>query len=89
MTRRQLRRTVRWEAVIVSVFGAIVGVVVGLTLGVALSVAVPETVIDGITVPYLIVAAVLGLAIVAGIIAAWWPARRAAKMNVLEAIAVE
>ena len=36
MTRRQLRRTVRWEAVIVSVFGAVVGIVVGLSLGIAL-----------------------------------------------------
>ena len=46
MNKRQTRRTVRWEAVIVSTFGAIVGIVVGTLLGVALSLAVPDDVID-------------------------------------------
>ena len=46
MTRRQTRRAVRWEAVIVSTFGAIVGIVVGTLIGVALSLAVPDDVID-------------------------------------------
>ena len=48
MTRRQTRRAVRWEAVIVSTFGAIVGIVVGTLIGVALSLAVPDDVIDRI-----------------------------------------
>ena len=43
MSRRQLRRAVRWEAVIVSVFGVVVGVVVGTLIGIALSYAVPNT----------------------------------------------
>jgi len=89
MTRRQLRRTVRWEAVIVSVFGAVVGIVVGLGLGFALSLAVPESIIDGVTFPVSTVIAVLIGAILAGVFAAWWPARTASKMNVLEAIATE
>jgi putative ABC transport system permease protein len=89
MTRRQLRRTVRWEAVIVSVFGAVVGIVVGLALGVALSLAVPESIINGITVPYSTIIAVLIGAILAGVLAAWYPARKASKMDVLEAIATE
>jgi len=42
MNRRQTRRSVRWEAVIVSVFGAIVGIAVGTFLGVVLSLAVPN-----------------------------------------------
>ena len=89
MTRRQLRRSVRWEAVIVSVFGAVVGIVVGLALGTALSLAVPENVIDRITVPYGTIIAVLIGAILAGVLAAWYPARKASKMDVLEAIATE
>ena len=48
MNKRQTRRTVRWEAIIVSTFGAIVGIVVGTLIGIALSLAVPDTVIDGI-----------------------------------------
>ena len=47
MSRRQLRRAVRWEAVIVSVFGVVVGVVVGTLIGIGLSYAVPNTFIDG------------------------------------------
>ena len=89
MTRRQLRRTVRWEAVIVSVFGAVVGIVVGLALGVALSLAVPESIINGITIPYSTIIIVLVGAILAGVLAAWYPARKASKMDVLEAIATE
>ena len=89
MTRRQLRRSVRWEAVIVSVFGAVVGIVVGLALGIALSLAVPPSIIDGITVPYSTIIVVLVGAILAGVLAAWYPARKASKMDVLEAIATE
>ena len=48
MNRRQTRRSVRWEAIIVSTFGAIVGVVLGTFLGVVLSLAVPDSVIDQI-----------------------------------------
>jgi putative ABC transport system permease protein len=89
MTRRQLRRTVRWEAVIVSVFGAVVGIVVGLALGIALSLAVPVSIIDGITMPYPTIVAILVGAVLAGVLAALYPARKASRMNVLEAIATE
>ena len=49
MTRRQTRRMVRWEAIIVSTFGAIVGIVLGTLIGVVLSLAVPDTIIDEIS----------------------------------------
>ena len=49
MTKRQTRRMVRWEAIIVSTFGAIVGIVLGTLIGIALSLAVPDTIIDGIS----------------------------------------
>jgi putative ABC transport system permease protein len=89
MTRPQLRRTVRWEAVIVSVFGAVVGVVVGLALGVALSLAVPDSIIDRISMPWPTIVIVLVGAVLAGVVAAWYPARKASKMDVLQAIASE
>ncbi len=87
MTRRQTRRMIRWESVIVTVFGGIVGVVLGTALGVALSLAVPESVIKGVTVPLFRVFMYLVIAAVAGMVAAFYPARKASKMNVLEAIA--
>ncbi len=89
MTKRQLRRAVRWEAVIVAVFGVVVGVVVGLSMGIALAVAVPDSVIDGITLPWANLVTVLIMAIVAAVIAALYPAYKASNMNVLDAISNE
>lgn len=89
MSRRQLRRAVRWEAVIVAVFGVVVGLVVGLLMGTALSIAVPDNVIDGVTMPWSTILIVLVMAIVAAVIAAIYPARKAARMNVLDAISTE
>jgi putative ABC transport system permease protein len=87
MTKRQLRRAVRWEAVIVAVFGVVVGVVVGLSMGIALAIAVPNSVIDGITIPWFTLVFALVLAIVAAVVAALYPAFKASNMNVLDAIA--
>lgn len=89
MSRRQLRRSIRWEAVIVSVFGALVGIVVGLFLGIVLSIAVPDNIVGGITMPWANLVTVVIGAVLAGLLAAWWPARKGARMNVLEAIATE
>jgi putative ABC transport system permease protein len=89
MTRRQTRRTVRWEAIIVSTFGAIVGIVVGSLLGVVLSLAVPDTVIDHITFSPVIIIAILVGAVIAGFVAALYPSYKASNMNVLQAIATE
>ena len=89
MRRRQVRAMIRSEAVILSVFGAIIGVVVGTGLGVALAASLKQQGITDIVVPvpnlivFLIIAALLGLG------AASWPARRAAKLDVLAAIAAQ
>ena len=89
MSRRQLRRAVRWEAVIVAVFGVVVGITVGLLMGIALSLAVPDNVIDGITLPWGTLITVVIFAIVAAVIAALYPAFKASRMDVLEAISTE
>ena len=86
MTKRQLRRAVRWEAVIVAVFGVVVGVVVGLSMGIALAIAVPDSVIDGVTLPWANLVFVLVLAVIAAVVAALYPAYKASNMNVLDAI---
>jgi putative ABC transport system permease protein len=89
MNRRQLRRSIRLEAVIVSLFGVAVGIVVGMIFGVTLSYAVPNDVIDGVSIPWVrFVFVVLGAAL-AAIVAALYPAFKASRMNVLEAIATE
>jgi putative ABC transport system permease protein len=89
MSRRKLRRSVRGEAVIVTLFGVAVGIAVGLVFGITLSIAVPDTVIDGITMPWINIITVVVLATVAAVVAATYPALKASRMNVLEAIATE
>jgi len=86
MSKRDLKRSVRWEAIIVSVFGATLGITVGIPLGIAVSIALPETFVTGIQIPYSTIVTVLLASIVVGIVAAIGPARRAAKLDVLEAI---
>lgn len=87
MTRAQLRSSIRWEAIIVSVFGALLGVLMGVVLAYAGISALPEDFITSVAVPYanLVLYVVLGGLL--GVLAAYFPARRAAKLNVLDAIA--
>jgi putative ABC transport system permease protein len=89
MTRGQLRAMVRWEAVIIGVIGALLGLAVGTFFGWALVRALREQGFTEFAVPFarLLVYVVLGA--IAGVVAAILPARRAARLNVLEAIATE
>ncbi|WP_419916689.1 ABC transporter permease [Candidatus Poriferisodalis sp.] len=89
MTRRQMRRMIRWEAAAVSLYGAVVGVVLGAAFGMATSAAIPEDIIDTIAVPYLQLFIFLVISVGFGLIAALFPAFRASRMNVLDAIADE
>ena len=89
MTRRQLRRAVRWEAAIVATFGGLMGVVVGTVLGVAGSLATPDSFITTVDVPYATLAVYIAVAGLAGLLAAVLPARRAGRMEILDAIAHE
>jgi putative ABC transport system permease protein len=87
MSRRQTRSVVRWEAVIVSAYGALLGLALGVFLGSALVSALHD---QGITVtvvpvrPLLALAAVIALL---GVAASVYPARRAARLNVVTAVA--
>ena len=89
MNKRHTRRSVRWEAVIVSIFGALVGIVVGTFLGVILSLAVPDDVINKLAFNPTIIVAILVGAVIEGLVAALYPLYKASNMNVLEAIATE
>jgi len=89
MNRRQLRRSVRWEAVIVSSFGAVVGIVLGTFLGVVASLAVPDEVISKLAFNPAIIVVVMVFAVIAGLAASLYPSFKASNMDVLEAIATE
>ncbi len=89
MKRRQVRAMIRSESVILSLFGAIIGVVVGTALGIAFAASLKQQGITDIVVPVASLIVFLVLSALLGLGAATWPARRASKLDVLAAIAVE
>jgi putative ABC transport system permease protein len=89
MKRRQVREMIRSEAVIIALFGAVIGVIIGTALGVAFAVSLKQQGITEIAIPFASLVGFLVLAALLGLVAASWPARRAAKLDVLAAIAVE
>jgi putative ABC transport system permease protein len=87
MTRRQLRRMVRYEAALVATFGATLGVGLGLLFGFGVVAILPSTLAAGLSIPVAQIAIVVAVAALAGVVAAWLPARRAGRLDVLQAIA--
>jgi putative ABC transport system permease protein len=88
MTRRQTRRMIRHESVVTSLIGAALGIIVGFFLAILVTHALSD---QGIVfaVPYVSIVFFVIAAIIVGLLAAIWPARRAAKLNVLEALQYE
>jgi putative ABC transport system permease protein len=89
MTRGQLRSSVRWEAVVIAVFGAVGGLGLGIFLGWALVKGAGK---GGFTTFQLPIGSLLLLLVaagVAGIVSGTWAAIKAARLNVLQAIATE
>ena len=87
LARRQTRRMVTVEAVIVSVFGALLGIAVGSAFGVTLQRALAEEGITELRFPVARLALFVVVAAIAGVLAALLPARRAARLDVLAAVA--
>jgi ABC-type antimicrobial peptide transport system permease subunit len=86
MTRRQVRRMIRHESVITALIGAALGIVLGLVLGGLLAYRVKEIVF---VIPWQQLVIFTIAAIIVGIVAAIVPARRAARLDPLQAIAYE
>ncbi|MCX4992518.1 MULTISPECIES: ABC transporter permease [unclassified Streptomyces] len=87
--RRQLRRMIRLESVVIAVFGAVLGLALGIIWGVCVQQVLALQGMKALAIPWTtIVAVVVGSAVV-GIVAALLPALRASRMNVLDAIAHE
>ncbi len=87
MSRRQIRTMVRSEAVILAVFGATIGIVLGTGMGLTLVAAMKRQGITDVVIPTSSLAVFVLLAGLLGLGAATWPARRAARLDVLAAIA--
>jgi len=87
-SRAQVRQMIRYESVITAMIGAIIGAAIGLLLAV---VAVKALADEGfvLSIPYPLIVVMLLLAAVAGVAAAIAPARRASRINVMEALQYE
>jgi putative ABC transport system permease protein len=88
MSRRQVRRLVRYESVITALIGAILGAVLGIFFAIVVSRPIAD---EGfvLKIPFVSILVFLILAAIAGVLAAIPPARRASRLDVLEALAYE
>jgi putative ABC transport system permease protein len=86
MTRRQVRRMIRAESVITALMGGVIGIVLGLILGGLLAARI-DFIVFALPWTQVIIFAVA--AVIVGLLAAIFPARRAGKLNVLEALQYE
>jgi putative ABC transport system permease protein len=88
MSRRQVRRLIRYEAVITALIGAVLGTILGVIFATLVSRPLAD---EGFELSYPVgtLLVLLVLAALAGVLAAIWPARRAAKLDVLRAVAYE
>ncbi|MGW0856719.1 ABC transporter permease [Streptomyces sp. NPDC002690] len=89
LTRRQLRRMIHLESVVIAVFGALLGTGLGLGWGISAQHLMKAQGLQTLSVPVATIAIVLALSAVVGLLAALVPAFRADRMNVLAAIATD
>ncbi|MGA4958727.1 ABC transporter permease, partial [Streptomyces lavendulocolor] len=90
LDRRRVKRMVRLEAVVISVFGAVVGIGLGSFLGWAIGQTIKSELPGyALVIPWDRIGIFLVLAALVGVLAAMWPARSAARLNMLNAIKAE
>ncbi len=86
MARSQVRASVRWESVLIALLGTALGVAIGLGFSWALVTALEKDGFHEVTVPVGQLAAIAGLSALGAVVAAALPARRAARLKVLDAV---
>ena len=84
-TRAQVRRVVRYESVITAIIGGLLGIAIGLLFGYLMTAALADLGLS-FSVPVGQLAGFLVLAVVVGVLAAVVPARRGARIDVLDAL---
>jgi putative ABC transport system permease protein len=87
MNRKQLRASIRWEAVLISVLGTLVGLVLGLVLSKAVIEALGSNGLSTFKMPVVGLVRIVILAFLLGWVASIRPSRRASRMAILDAIA--
>lgn len=89
MARRQVRSMVRWEPIVIALFGALLGILIGSAIGFAVVSSLAHDGLESFTLPGTQLAVWLVAAALAGVIASMGPARKAARLDVLKAISYE
>ncbi|XRQ09251.1 ABC transporter permease [Actinomadura welshii] len=86
MQRRQLRRMIRYEAVVISTYGAVLGLSIGIIFGWAIQSALSSDGMEELSVPFDQLGMYLVGGALVGVIAAIWPSRTASRMDILRAV---
>ena len=88
-SRGQIVRTVSYESLMVAIIGTVLGIVIGLFFGIVVTAALRPQGINVLSIPGLQIGLLVVFGAIAGLFAAILPARRASRLNILEAIAYE
>ncbi|MGY9071998.1 MAG: ABC transporter permease [Acidimicrobiales bacterium] len=86
LTRAQTRSMIRWEAIIVAVFGGLLGILLGIAFGLIAIAAMPDNFITETGIPYSQFIVMMFVCGFAGVLAAIFPGLKAARLKVLDAI---
>jgi len=89
VTRSSVWRMVTIESMVMAIFGTILGMILGVGLGSALVLALSEFGFDRVAIPWVWLVIYTVLAAIAGVLAAIWPAWRASRLDILQAIAAD
>ena len=86
MTRSQVRTTVRWESVITSLLGAVLGIILGIGLGWIIVFALKDQGLTSFKLPIVPTIVIMIISFIVGLFAAIYPAWRATRVNILDAL---
>ncbi|PHX71685.1 MAG: hypothetical protein CK521_03960 [Acidimicrobium sp.] len=86
MTRSQVRTTVRWESVITSLLGAVLGIILGIGLGWIIVFALKDQGLTSFKLPFGPTIIIMVMSFIVGLFAAIYPAWRATRVNILDAL---
>lgn len=86
MTRSQVRTTVRWESVITSLLGAVLGIILGIGLGWIIVFALKDQGLTSFKLPIVPTIVIMVMSFIVGLFAAIYPAWRATRVNILDAL---
>lgn len=89
LKRASIWRMITIESMVMAIFGTILGMILGVGLGSALVLSLKDQGFDGVAIPWAWLVVYMVLAAIAGVLAAIWPAWRASRLDILQAIAAD